>query len=62
VLRQSILLHSPEPNGLQANDIAEQYLACRDGAGALRWLGVSHGKNAQAERLDLMDRACTAIG
>ena len=36
---QSILAHSPQPNGLQANDIAEQYLRCGDAAGALRWLG-----------------------
>jgi hypothetical protein len=36
VYEQSILVHSPEPNDLQANDIAEQYLACGDGAGALR--------------------------
>lgn len=54
---QSILVHSPEPNGLQANDIAEQYLACGDGAGALRWLGDLCGENAQARRLDLLDRA-----
>jgi hypothetical protein len=54
---QSVLVHSPEPNSLQANDIAEQYLACDDGAGALRWLGVPCGENAQFERLHLMDRA-----
>jgi len=35
---QSIRVHSPEPNGLQAHDIAEHYLDCGDGAGALRWL------------------------
>jgi hypothetical protein len=54
---QSILVHSPEPNGLQANDIAEQYLACGDGAGALRWLGVPCGQTAQVEQFDLLDRA-----
>jgi hypothetical protein len=53
---QSILVHSPAPNGLQANNIAEQYLACGDGAGALRWLAIPCGENAQGERLDLMDR------
>jgi hypothetical protein len=36
---QSILLHSPEPNGLQANNIAEQYLLCGDGA--VRCVGSS---------------------
>ena len=59
---QSILVHSPEPNGLQANDIAEQYLACGDGAGALRWLAVPRGDNAQLERLDLLDRAYELVG
>lgn len=39
---QSILVHSPKPNGLQANDIAEQYLVCGDGAGALRCAGLAH--------------------
>lgn len=53
---QSILVHSPEPNGLQANDIAEQYLVYGDGVGALRWLGVPCADNAQLERLDLLDR------
>jgi hypothetical protein len=59
---QSILVHSPEPNGLQANDIAEQYLLCGDGAGALRWLGVPCAENAHFERLDLMDRAYELLG
>ena len=59
---QSILVHSPQPNGLQANDIAEQYLDCSDGAGALRWLGVSCGENAQFERLVLLDRAYEMLG
>jgi hypothetical protein len=59
---QSILVHSPEPNGLQANDIAEQYLICGDGAGALRWLSVPCPATVQAERLDLMDRAYELLG
>jgi len=59
---QSILVHSAEPNGLQANDIAEHYLACDDGAGALRWLGVTCGENAQFERLHLLDRAYELLG
>jgi len=59
---QSIRVHSPEPNALQANDIAEQYLFCGDGAGALRWLGSACGENAQFERLDLRDRACELLG
>jgi hypothetical protein len=53
---------APEPNGLQANDIAKQYLVCGDGAGALRWLGLPLGENAQAERLDLLDRAYDLMG
>jgi hypothetical protein len=59
---QSILVHSPEPNDLQANDIAEQYLVCGDGAGALRWLRVPVGENARFERLDLLDRAYELLG
>jgi hypothetical protein len=62
VYEQSILVHSPEPNDLQANDIAEQYLACGDGAGALRWLRVPIGENARFERLDLLDRAYGLLG
>jgi len=54
---QSIRVHSPEPNTLQANDIAEQYLVCGDGAGALRWLDGPAAENAQFQRLDLLDRA-----
>jgi hypothetical protein len=59
---QSILVHSPEPNGLQANDIAEHYLVCGDAAGALRWLDVPRGESAQFPRLDLMDRAYGLLG
>jgi hypothetical protein len=59
---QSIRVHSPEPNALQANDIAEQYLFCGDGAAALRWLGAECGENAQFERLDLLDRAYELLG
>lgn len=59
---QSILAHSPQPNGLQANDIAEQYLRCGDAAGALRWLGGDYKDNAQFERLDLLDRAYELSG
>jgi hypothetical protein len=59
---QSILVHSPEPNELQANDIAKQYLACGDGAGALRWLRVPVGENTRFERLDLLDRAYGLLG
>jgi len=59
---QSIRVHSPEPNGLQANDIAEQYLLCGDGAGALRWLAVPCPESAQFERLELMDLAYELSG
>lgn len=59
---QSILTHSPDPNGLQANDIAEQYIACGDGAGALRWLAIPCGENARGERLHLMDRTYELLG
>lgn len=59
---QSILVHSPEPNGPQANAIAEQYLACGDGAGALRWLGGSCEEKEHFERLELMDRAYELLG
>jgi hypothetical protein len=59
---QSILVHSPKPNGLQADDIAEQYLACGDGAGALRWLGVPSGEREQFERLELRERAYELLG
>jgi hypothetical protein len=59
---QSIQTHSPEPNALQANNIAEQYLLCGDGAGALRWLAGPCGENTQFERLDLLDRAYELLG
>lgn len=55
-------MRSPEPNGLQANRIAEEHLAAGDGGGALRWLEKASGKNAQSERLDLMDRAYELLG
>ena len=59
---QSIRVHSPDPNALQANDIAEHYLDCGDGAGALRWLSDSVPENARFERFDLMDRAYALLG
>jgi hypothetical protein len=59
---ESIRLHSPEPNGLQANDIAEHYLDCGDGAGALRWLSGPVPENGRFERLDLMDRVYALLG
>lgn len=59
---QSIRVHSPEPNALQANKIAELYLECGDGAGALRWLTGPMPENARFERLDLMDRAYALLG
>jgi len=59
---QSILVHSPEANALQANNIAEQYLLCGDGAGALRWLDGPSAENAHFERLDLLDRAYGLLG
>lgn len=62
VYEQSIRVHSPEPNDLQANEIAEHYLDCGDGAGALRWLTGPMPKNARFERLDLMDRAYALLG
>lgn len=59
---RSIVVRSPEPNDLQANDIAEQYLACGDGAGALRWLSIHSGENGRFERLDMLDRAYELLG
>ena len=59
---QSIRVHSPDPNALQANDIAEHYLDCGDGAAALRWLSDSVPENARFERFDLMDRAYVLLG
>jgi hypothetical protein len=59
---RSILVYSPEPNELQANDIAEQYLASGDGIGALRWLGDPSRESARFERLDLLDRAYELLG
>jgi len=59
---QSILVHSPEPNGLQASDIAKHYLDAGDGAGALCWLNGSVPDNARFERLDLIDRAYALLG
>ncbi len=59
---ESILVHSPDPNDLQANDIADVYLAYGDGAGALRWLGFPGAENTQFERLDLLDRAYELLG
>jgi hypothetical protein len=59
---QSIRVHSAEPNTLQANDIAEHYLVCGDGAGALRWLDGPAAENAQFQRLDLLDRAYELLG
>jgi hypothetical protein len=59
---QSILVHSPKPNALQANDIAAHYLAFEDGAGALRWLSGPGTENDRLERLDLLDRAYELVG
>jgi hypothetical protein len=61
---QSILVHSPQPNGLQANHIAEQYLLSGDGAGALRWLETPAEveRNAQYDKLHLLDRAYELLG
>jgi hypothetical protein len=59
---QSILVHSPKPNSLQAQHIAEQYLDCGDGPGALGWLDGAAAENAQFERLDLLDRAYELLG
>jgi len=59
---QSILVHSPQPNSLQENDIAKQYLSCGNGAGALRWLVGPCGENARSERFNLMDRAYELLG
>lgn len=59
---QSILIHSPHPNALQAHNIAEQYLACGEGAGALRWLGAACDETPQFARLDLLDRAYELLG
>jgi hypothetical protein len=59
---RSILVHSPEPNDLQANDIAKEYLACGDGTGALRWLRILSGESARFERLDMLDQAYELLG
>jgi hypothetical protein len=62
VYEQSIRVHSPEPNALQVNDIADYYLDCGDGAGALRWLSGPVPDNARFERFDLLDRAYGLLG
>jgi hypothetical protein len=59
---QSILVHSPKPNALQAQRIAEEYLACGEGAGALSWLAGACDETTQFERLDLLDRAYELLG
>lgn len=59
---RSILIYTPRPSDLQANDIAELYLACGDGAGALRWLNVSRKTDTHCEHLDLLDRAYELLG
>jgi hypothetical protein len=59
---QSILVHSPKPNALQAHNIAEQYLACGEAAGALRWLRGACEESSQFERFDLLDQAYELLG
>ena len=59
---RSILIRSPEPNGLQANEIARRYIECDDGAGALRWIGKRRNDHTESGRLDLLVRAYELLG
>jgi hypothetical protein len=59
---RSIRIHSPEPNELQAIDIASHYVECGDAAGALRWLGHPFAQNNEYQRLDLLERAYALLG
>jgi hypothetical protein len=59
---QSIRIHSPEPNELQAIDIASHYVECGDAAGALRGLGHPFAQNNEYQRLDLLDSAYALLG
>ena len=59
---RSIRIYSPEPNELQAADIAEQYLQCGDAAGALHWLEKEWGSRNEHQRLGLLDRAYAQLG
>jgi hypothetical protein len=59
---QSIRIHSPEPNELQAIDIASHYVECGDAARALRWLGRPFATSNEYQRLSLLDRAYALLG
>jgi len=59
---RSIRIYSPEPNELQAIEIASHYVECGDAAGALRWLGHPFARNNEYHRLDLLDRAYALLG
>jgi hypothetical protein len=59
---RSIRIHSPDPNELQAIDIASHYVECGDAAGALRWLGHPFAPNNEYQRLDLLDSAYALLG
>jgi hypothetical protein len=59
---RSIRIYSPEPNELQAIEIASHYVECGDAAGALRWLGHAFARNNECHRLDLLDRAYELMG
>jgi hypothetical protein len=58
----SIRIHYPEPNELQAIDIASHYVECSDGAGALRWLERPFAPSNEYQRLDLLERAYALLG
>jgi hypothetical protein len=59
---RSIRIYSPEPNNLQAANIAEQYMECGDSAGALRWLQGKWRSDIEHRRLELLDRAYALQG
>jgi hypothetical protein len=59
---RSIRIYSPNPNDLQALDIAGHYLECGDAPGALRWLQGPSRDSVEYQRLELLDRAYGLMG
>lgn len=61
---RSVRIHSPQPNALQANDIAEQYLRFGPVERALEWLTGSEdcSERSSGERLDLLAQAYEKLG
>ena len=61
---RSVRIHSPQPNALQANDIAEQYLRFGPVERALEWLTGSEDCSDRSSdaRLDLLAQAYEKLG